>query len=65
MASYGPAVMRPLEARGIGLKVGSLGGSLLSMSPGPRDDLGLQTPSPLWLSPLHCPLPHPAYPTLS
>lgn len=64
MASYGPAVMRPLEA-GIGLKVGSLGRSLLSMSPGPRDDLGLQPPSPLWLSPLHCPLPHPAYPTLS
>lgn len=57
--------MPPLEAHGIGLKVGSVGWSLLSMSPGPREDLGLQTLGPLWPSPLHCPLLCRAYPTLS
>ena len=56
MASYGPAEMPPLEAHGISLKVGSVGWSLFSMSPGPRGDLGLQTPGPLWPSPLYCPL---------
>ena len=65
MASYGPVEMPPLEAHGISLKVGSVGWSLLSVSPGPRDDLGFQTPGPLWPSPLYCPLLCPAYPTLS
>lgn len=53
--------MSPLEAHGIGLKVGIVGGSLLSMSPGPRDDLGLQTPGPL----AEPPALSPALPSLS